>query len=129
MDEQELREWSEQLSEEVARELKSGRSKKWRCPSDLRSRIVSYAQFCRERGEPLGDIAARLGLVESTLARWLRKDKIGNQAGFRSVAIIASEEGETCNRAAASIWMVTPNGYRVEGLDAETLAYILRVVG
>jgi hypothetical protein len=129
MDEKELREWSEQLTEEVAHEMESGRSKKWRCPSDLRSRIVSYAQLCRERGDPLGDIAARLGLIESTVARWLRREKKREQPGFRSVAIIPAEEGELCDRAPTSIRVVTPHGYRIEGLDAQTLAYLLQVVG
>ena len=67
----ELSRLCERLAGEVADELRSGRSRKWRCPSDLRLRIVSYARVCREQGEPLGDIAGRLGLVESTLARWL----------------------------------------------------------
>jgi hypothetical protein len=30
---------------------------------------------CRERGEPLLDISNRLGLVESTLARWPRAER------------------------------------------------------
>ena len=129
MDENELREWCEELAEEVGRQVDTGRSKKWRCPPDLRSRIVSYGQLCRERGEPYGDIASRLGLVESTLARWLRRERAVHEAGFRSVAIVPSDEGEAMVRAAETMRLVTPHGYRVEGLDAETLAYILRVVG
>ena len=83
------------LAGEVADELRSGRSKKWRCPADLRLRIVSYARVCRERGEPLGDIARRLGLVESTLARWLRTDRKALAAGFRSVSIVpATDEAQ-----------------------------------
>ena len=73
----------DRLAGEVADELRSERSKKWRCPADLRLRVVSYAWACRERGEPLGDIARRLGLVESTLARWLRTDRKALAAGFR----------------------------------------------
>lgn len=130
MEDQELQQWCEQLTAEIAGQLRSGRSKKWRCPPELRSRIVSYGRLCRERGEPYGDIAARLGLVESTLVRWLRTDRKSLEGGFRSVAIVASneEEGEveTFSRA---MRLVTPHGYRVEGLDAQTLAYLLRVVG
>ncbi len=118
----------EQLAGEVAEELRSGRSKKWRCPSDLRSRIVSYARVCREGGEPLGDIARRLGLVESTLARWLRTDRKALAAGFRSVSIVpAADEGGASLPGA--LRLVTPRGYTVEGLDAPTLAFLLRVVG
>ena len=78
----------EQLAGEVADELHSGRRKKRRCPAELRLRVVSYARVCRERAEPLGDSARRLGLVESTLARWLRSDWRALAAGFRSVSIV-----------------------------------------
>jgi hypothetical protein len=116
------------LAGEVAKELDGHPGKRWRCPRDLRSRIVSYARVCRERGEPVGDISRRLGLVESTVARWLRADRAELQAGFRSVSIVAAEEcghGE----AGASLRLITPRGYSVEGLDAQALAFLLRVVG
>lgn len=118
----------DRLAGEVADELRCGRSKKWRCPADLRLRIVSYARVCRERGEPLGDIARCLGLVESTLARWLRSDRRALTAGFRSVSIVpAVDEGGAA--PAGALRLVTPRGYTVEGLDAPTLAFLLRVVG
>jgi transposase-like protein len=116
------------LAGEVADELRSGRSKKWRCPAELRLRVVSYARVCRERGEPLGDIARRLGLVESTLARWLRAERRSLAAGFRSVSIVsATDEAEV--ESGGHLRLVTPRGYTVEGLDAPTLAFLLRVVG
>jgi hypothetical protein len=83
---------------------------------------------CRESGETLGDIAGRLGLVESTLARWLRADRKEIQAGFRSVSIVAAQECGN-DRAGGPLRLITPRGYSVEGLDAQTLAFLLRVVG
>ena len=127
-----LQVWCERLSGEVRAEIQAGRSKKWRCPWDLRSRLVAYARACRERGEPYGDIAARLGLVESTLARWLRRDRVTASPGFRSVAIVAAGEGaqETgASREPPVLRLVTPRGYAVEGLDVATAAYLLRVLG
>jgi hypothetical protein len=118
----------ERLAGEVAGELRSGRSKKWRCPEELRSRIVSYVRVCREHGEPLRDISRRLGLVESTVARWLRADRKALAAGFRSVSIVpATDEAEA--DSGGRLRLVTPRGYSVEGLDAPTLAFLLRVVG
>ena len=119
----------ERLAKEVAGELESKPGKKWRCPRGLRSRIVSYARVCRERGEPLLDISNRLGLVESTLARWLRADRKELAAGFRPVSIVASEESNQTEMMAGHIRLTTPAGYLVDGLDAQTLAYLLRVVG
>lgn len=119
----------EQLKREIAVELESRPGKRWRCPAGLRSRVVSYARVCRERGEPLLDISNRLGLVESTLARWLRADRKELAAGFRSVSIVASEEHHEPEVVGGPLRLITPGGYRVDGLDAQTLAFLLRVVG
>ena len=127
MDEEHLHEWGEALAGEVAEHVGSRRSKKWRCPPELRSRIVEYAQSCRDQGRTIGDIAAGLGLVESTLARWLRRGAAELQPGFRSVAIVASED-RPATPVATALRLVTPHGYRVEGLDADTLAYLLQVL-
>ena len=128
MDDSALDGLCERLAAEVAKELEGHPGKRWRCPRDLRSRIVSYARVYRERGEPLGDISRRLGLVESTLARWLRADRAELAAGFRSVSIVAAEE---CGHAGVGgpLRLITPRGYCVEGLDAQALAFLLRVVG
>ena len=119
----------DRLRREVAAELESRPGKRWRCPVPLRSRIVSYARVCRERGEPLLDISNRLGLVESTLARWLRADRKELAAGFRSVSIVASEEHHQPEIVGGPLRLTTPAGYMVDGLDGQTLAYLLRVVG
>ena len=120
----------EQLKDEIAAELESQPGKRWRCPVPLRSRIVSYAKVCREQGEPLHQISGRLGLVESTLARWLKADRkaLALAPGFRSVSVV--EGGDHGREETYSAFrLTTPAGYIVEGLDAQTLAYLLRVVG
>ena len=91
--------------------------------------MISFARVCREHGEPVRDIAQRLGLVESTLARWLRADRADLAAGFRSVAIVASDGDEESIEPDRSLRLVTPRGFCVEGLDPQTLAFLLRVVG
>jgi hypothetical protein len=117
------------LKLEVAAELITGPGKRWRCPAGLKSRIVSYARVCRERGEPLLDISNRLGLVESTLARWLRADRKELAAGFRSVSIVTSDADDQRESVTGPLRLTTPAGYWVDGLDAQTLAFLLRVVG
>ena len=119
----------ERLKQEVAAELVTGPGKRWRCPAGLKSRIVSYARVCRERGEPVLDISIRLGLVESTLARWLRADSKELAAGFRPVSIVAAEEHNQGEMISGAMRLTTPAGYRIDGLDAQTLAFLLRVVG
>ncbi|RLE35395.1 MAG: hypothetical protein DRJ61_03380 [Acidobacteria bacterium] len=129
MEDKDLKTWGEQLSQELGEIRTSRRSKRWRCPPELQSRVVSYAKVCRERGEPYFDIAVRLGLVESTLTRWFRTERAKEQPGFRSVSIVRRDVEETTAQPIASrLRLLTPQGYRVEGLDAQTLAYLLRVL-
>jgi hypothetical protein len=120
----------EQLTREIASELESRPGKRWRCPVGLRSRVISYARVCRERGERLLEISNRLGLVESTLARWLRADRkaLALAPGFRSVSVVGGEEVEH-GGICGPLRLTTPAGYMIEGLDAQTLAFLLRVVG
>jgi hypothetical protein len=117
----------EELRQEVAAEVRSASGRRWRSSSDLRSRVVSYARVCREGGEPVRDIAERLALVESTLARWLRAERPTGLGGFRQVAIMAAREAAE-TEGAAPLSLITPRGYRVEGLDPRTLAFLLRIV-
>ena len=130
METRNLEEICSQLKQEVAVELESRPGKRWRCPLPLRSRIVSYAKVCREQGEPLHQISGRLGLVESTVARWLKSDRkaLALAPGFRSITVLDNEESgqaESYN----PLRLTTPAGYLVEGLDAQTLAFLLRVLG
>jgi hypothetical protein len=51
MDQAQLESVGRELAAAVAREIANGRSKKWRCPGELKSKIVSYSRACRERGD------------------------------------------------------------------------------
>lgn len=120
-------EMGDQLIRDLDKELPARRTKRWRCPAELKARVMSYAKVCREQGETIEGIASRLGLVGATLARWLRSDRNELAAGFRSVAIVASDHDEPVG-SAGRLRLVTPRGYCVEGLDPQTLAFLLRVV-
>ena len=122
-----------QLADQVAVESRRGLGKKWRCPHDLRTEIVSYAVVCRQDGETLGAISARLGLVESTLARWLRKRKkraaidSNLDPGFRSVAIVPCNEAQR-SAGLHQLRLITADGYIVEGLDLESATHLLKAL-
>ncbi len=134
MDEDRLGAICFELAARVADESRKDLGKKWRCPRDLRTQIVAYAVVCREDGEPLGAISARLGLVESTLARWLRKRKkrvpvdSSLEAGFRSVSIVPSDEVQR-SAGLHQLRLITADGHIVEGLDWESAAYLLKALG
>ena len=122
-----------ELTARISQESRKDLGKKWRCPHDLRKRVVAYATVCRGDGEPLGAISARLGLVESTLARWFRKRKKraliepNFEPGFRSVAIVPSNgiHGAT---SGPQLRLITADGHIVEGLDVESAAYLLKAI-
>lgn len=106
-----------------------GLGQRWRCPSGLREEIVAYAFTCRESGEALAPVSERLGLVESTLARWLRQRKKKDEVvrGFRSVAIVPSDRIQR-SACEPQLRLITADGYVIEGLDLESTAYLLKAI-
>jgi hypothetical protein len=118
----------QQLGDELGGERRvAGGLHRWRCSSDLRARVVAYAVACAADGESHRRIAERLGLVQPTLSRWIRETG-GRAAGFRSVAIVPSGRRQG-GPPAASLRLLTPRGFVVEGLDPELLASLLQVLG
>jgi transposase-like protein len=130
MDEAEFDKICSLLANRVAREAAQGLGQKWRFPSDLREEIVAYAVACRETGEVLAPISERLGLIESTLARWLRQRKKKDEVlqGFRSVAIVPSNEVQR-SASLHQLRLITADGHIVEGLDLQSAAYLLKAIG
>ncbi len=129
MGDERIIEQGEQLSEELAKERQPAAGRRWRCPVDLRSRIVAYAVACSADGESHRRIAARLGVTQRTLSRWIGTWRRA-AAGVRQVAIVPSAGGRTTPEPARTgLRLVTPRGFVVEGLDAERLALLLQVLG
>jgi hypothetical protein len=93
-----------------ALEKSRGGRPRWRCPSGLRSEVVSYARERQALGEGIGSIAQALGLSESCLSRWLR----ACGGGFRAVRV-SQPEAES---SSGGLVLVTPRGFRLEGLTA-----------
>jgi transposase-like protein len=118
----------QQLSEELEQERRgAGGLHQWRCSEELRARIVSYAEACREDGESHSSLAKRLGLAQPTLSRWVRKAQ-RSPAGFREMAIVPSQR-RSAPAASEPTRLITPRGFVVEGLEPELLAYLLQVIG
>jgi hypothetical protein len=60
MDSERIIEQGEHLSKELAKERQPGVGRRWRCPADLRARIVAYAVACSADDESHRQIAKRL---------------------------------------------------------------------
>lgn len=90
-----------------------------RYPAELRAVAVAVAQ--ERSGEPLARVASDLGVSVVSLQRWLEQ---GEPAVFRPVEI----EPGPATVPAGGLALITPRGYRVEGLEAGVLVSLLRVL-
>lgn len=95
-----------------------------RYPLPLRREVLGFARRRRAAGDRLKEIARELGLPWQTLHRWLEASP---RRRFRPVAVVATASTPAVSRLPVSI--VTPQGLRVEGLDLESAADLLKRLG
>jgi hypothetical protein len=112
---------SEQLRQAIEKQRSAARSGRWRCAPSLRQEVVAHARFLRECGESVGSVASELGVSESALSRWLGEAQ--GQSGFREAKVIADS---AVKDEGGGLVLVTPGGYRVEGLELRSIAALLR---
>lgn len=96
-----------------------------RYPADLRARVLAHAAVMERSGASVKSIAGRLGVRPQLLAYW-RKRSAG--ARMRPVAIDAVGERAVAPAGNGQLVLVTPGGVRVEGLDVEAVARLLRAL-
>jgi hypothetical protein len=131
MSEDQIIERGEGLAEELAAQRRETVDRRWRCSLDLRRRIVAYALACSADGESHARIAARVGLKQRTLSRWIARWR-ASDAGVHRVAIVPSGRpagAPVAGPAPRELRLVTPRGFVVEGLDLERLVSLLQVLG
>ena len=92
---------------------------RWRCPAPLRDEIVGFAQERRREGASVRKTARELGVSESSLNRWLQKA----DGRLRPVRVIEKPSSRD------SLVLITPGGYRLEGLSSMSAAEVLRRLG
>ena len=106
-----------ELREKIA-ESRGGQSR-WRCPQPLRNQIVEHARERKSQGVALSRTATELGVSESALLKWVQVA----EGRFRQVRVA---DGVA---SMAKLALVTPSGYRLEGLDTSTAVEVLRGLG
>ena len=92
-----------------------------RYPDDLRAEIIAVARAGRTAGRSLARLAREIGVSAPTLLEWLRHP---TRRQFRQVAVApvpVTPMGATTNPV-----LVTPHGFRIEGLDLAGLVTVLR---
>lgn len=83
--------------------------------------LIAEMHRRRDRGESIKDLARALGLHENSCYRWLREEP---PMPFRAVEIA----DPVSSPAPAELCLVAPSGHRIEGLDVETAAQLLRAL-
>lgn len=95
--------------------------------------MLAYVDAARDEGQAWWQIAAALGLSESALRRWRADDDGGEGVALVPVEVIVDEAPVGAARPTGGIGgaltLVSPRGYRVEGLGVEQLAALLARIG
>jgi len=91
-----------------------------RYPLALRAKLISETRSRREAGKTLVAIGEELGVPWRTLARWCATER-KRTPGFRAVEIVALPSARPIVHG--------PRGLRIEGLDIESVAELVRRLG
>jgi transposase-like protein len=102
----------------VRRENAGREGTRLRYSRELRREAVAYVQRTRRSGGTLERAASELGVSMTSLSRWSSEPK----AALRRIEVL--EPAET-----SALSLVTPRGYRVEGLSEERLLRLVERLG
>lgn len=119
-----MRTREEQFRRSVERSLGGRPGRGARYPEDVRQEAIALARMGMLAGKSLGSVAEELGLRPATLTRWLGRGGAGEP--LRPVEVQREEEEPG---QASSLVVVTPSGWRIEGLRLVDLAELLRALG
>jgi hypothetical protein len=105
------------LRRELSR-VETGRGKRY--PAELRQRVVAWAQRRHGQGASWETIKAELGQKFDTVRRWCLAE--GSSRALVPVRVVSVSEARTVS-------VVSPAGFRVEGLAIVEAAALLREIG
>ena len=89
----------------------------------MRARVVAYARRARAAGQSWHGIGGAVGVSAGSVQNW-----VGTPAPVRTlVAVAVAAPAPTA--PAPPLVVVSPGGYRVEGLDLPTATTLLRALG
>jgi hypothetical protein len=109
--------------EAIARLGKRGRTT--RIPDEVRAAVLAYVERERSRGRSRQQVADELGLSSSVLARW-SKSRRRTRGKLIPVRVLAAP---TVGRETTSVRLVSPSGYRIEGLSLGDAVEAMRALG
>jgi transposase-like protein len=90
---------------------------------DLRRQAVEYCQGRVDEGESVRQVASALGVAAFSLQRWMRQAR--RRPAFQPVTVVPTPRPAALGSLTVT---VTADGVRVEGLDVDTTAHLLRLL-
>jgi hypothetical protein len=94
-----------------------------RVPPRLRTDIIAHAQAWRAAGASMRSIAAALGVAPESIRRWTQPPRAPR--ALVPVQVVA----ERSARVATPLTLVSPRGFRVEGLGLADVGTLLGTLG
>lgn len=89
-------------------------------PRELRERVSAWLAAQRAMGRSVSDLAIELGLARGTVMRWSSEAK--SSKAIVPVRVVQEAEAHT-------VAVVSPSGFRVEGVTVSEAAAMLRALG
>lgn len=115
-------------AETLRRELDAVPVRRGTCfPQDLKERAGRYIAERRAEGHTVDVIAAELGLAPGTVLRWTgwtATDQRGRSGGNQLLPVKVVPE-----QSVRTVSIVSPDGFRIEGLSLTEAAALLRALG
>jgi hypothetical protein len=103
----------------LRRELDRIGTRRGRCvPPELKARATAWITEQRAKGRTVVALAARLGVAPGTILRW-------SDGSVRAVVPVHIVPDET----SPAVAVVSPSGFRIEGLSLADAARVLRELG
>lgn len=103
----------------LRRELDRIGTRRGRCvPPELKARARAWIREQRAGGHTVDELAAALGIATGTVTRW------SSSSGRALVAVRVVPDA-----TAATVSIVSPLGYRIEGLSLTDAVRVLRELG
>ncbi len=95
-------------------------------PEGMKQFAVAFATESISGGGTVSGAAKELGVSEVTLSKWMESGDLGDRGGgFREVVV----EAPMVALGRGTIALVSPSGFRVEGLDLQSAATLLKTLG
>jgi len=94
-----------------------------RCPSKLREQVVAWAVRRHEAGASWEQIQSELGHGFDTVRRWCVATMQTKARSLVAVEVVGERSGQD------SFSVLSPSGFRVDGLTLSEAAALLREVG